>query len=397
MATKTLRPEPIPLDVKVVLIGDSQLYHTLYAYDEDFGELFKVKADFDTRMDHTPENILNYASFVCSLCRDEHLKHLDRSAMARVVEHGSRLAEDQEKLSTKFGAISDVIRESSFYASQDGSQYVTGAHVQKAIDERYYRSNLIQERIGEMIERGTILIDVEGEAVGQVNGLSVMGVGDIAFGRPSRITASTGPGRRGLMDIEREASLSGPFHTKGVLILSGYLTAKYAQSKPLSLSARLVFEQSYSGVDGDSASSAELHALLSSLSGLPIRQSIAVTGSVNQRGQVQAIGGVNEKVEGYFEVCRVAGLTGEQGVMIPASNVKNLMLKREVVEAVRDGKFHIWSVGTIDEGIEVLTGVKAGDRMGDGSFPAGTVHQLVDKRLGELAATMKAFGPADGV
>jgi len=313
-----------------------------------------------------------------------------------VVEHGSRLAEDQEKLSTRFGELADVIREASFYASQDGAPYVTADHVSKAVEERHYRSNLVQYRIREMIERGVILIDVDSDRVGQVNGLSVIGLGDIAFGQPSRITVSIGLGRAGVVDIEREAKLGGPLHTKGVMILSGYLVDRYAQDKPLSLSAQVVFEQSYSGVDGDSASSTELYAILSSLSGLPIKQGIAVTGSVNQKGIVQAIGGVNEKIEGFFEVCRAKGFTGEQGVMIPASNVRNLMLKEQVVQAVRDGTFHIWSVETIDEGIEILTGVRAGSRTADGSFEEGTVNALVDKRLSKLAEGMCRFSGAVG-
>ncbi len=391
IATKSLRPEPLPLEVKVVLIGQPMLYHLLYTLDEDFSELFKVKADFDSRMDRMDENIRDYAAFVCTLCQEENLKHLDGSALAKVIEHSSRLAEDQEKLSTRFGEISDIIREASFYATQEDSPYVTAAHVKKAIEEKFYRSNLVQERIGEMIERGTLIIEAIGEEVGQVNGLSVISLGDITFGRPSRITASISLGREGLIDIEREAKLGGPIHTKGVMILSGYLAEKYAQDKPLSLSARLVFEQSYSGVEGDSASSTELYALLSSLSGLPIKQGIAVTGSVNQKGEVQAIGGVNEKIEGFFETCKAKGLTREQGVLIPESNVKNLMLKEEVVEAVREGKFHIYPVKTIDEGIEILTGVKAGARREDGTFEEGSVNDRVDKRLRELAERMKEF------
>ncbi len=392
ITTKSLRPEPIPLDVKVVLIGQPTLYYLLYTMDEDFSELFKVKADFDTQMDRTPENTRDYISFVCTLCREEGLKHLDASALAKLIEHSSRLAEDQEKLSAKFGEISDIIREASFYAVQEDSTYVTAAHIQKAIEEKFYRSNLVQERINEMIERGIIMIDVEGEKVGQVNGLSVSSLGDITFGRPSRITASIGLGREGLIDIEREAKLGGPIHTKGVMILSGYLAQKYAQDKPLSLSARLVFEQSYAEVEGDSASSTELYALLSSLSGLPIKQGIAVTGSINQKGEVQAIGGVNEKIEGFFETCKAKGLTGQQGVIIPESNVQNLMLKEEVVEAVRNGKFHIWPVKNVDEGIEILTGIKAGARQEDGTFEKDSVNYLVDKRLRELAEKMRDFG-----
>jgi lon-related putative ATP-dependent protease len=395
IAVKGLRPEPTDLDVKVVLIGDSELYYVLSAYDPDFRELFKVKADFDTRMDRTETNVAHYASFVCTLCNNEGLKHLDRSGMAKVVEYGSRLADDQEKLTTKFGELADIIREASYYAGQEGAEYVTGGHVKQAIDERHYRSSLVQERVQEMIEQGSIMIDVEGSEVGQVNGLSVSGLGDILFGRPSRITASVGLGRGGLVDIEREANLGGPLHTKGVLILSGYLIEQYAQDKPLSLSARLGFEQSYGGVDGDSASSTELYALLSSLSDLPIKQGIAVTGSVNQKGEVQAIGGVNAKIEGFYAVCQVKGLTGDQGVLIPASNVRNLMLKEEVVEAVRKGEFNIWAVETIDQGIEVLTDIPAGQRREDGTFAAGTVHQRVDGRLHTLALKMREYGQAE--
>jgi lon-related putative ATP-dependent protease len=391
VTTKSLKPEPVPMDVKVVLIGQPDLYYLLRAYDEQFSELFKVKADFDTRMERTEENIRDYTAFVCTVCEAEGLKHLDDGALAKIVEHGSRLVEDQDKLSTRFGEISDVIREASFYATEEGTSLVTATHVQKAIEERFYRSSLIQERIQEMIERGSILINVEGTSVGQVNGLSVIGLGDISFGQPSRITASIALGREGVIDIEREAKLGGPIHTKGVMILAGYLSEKYAQNRPLSLSARLVFEQSYGGVEGDSASSTELYSLLSSLSGLPIKQGIAVTGSVNQKGEVQAIGGVNEKIEGFYAVCKAKGLSGEQGVMIPASNVQNLMLKEEVVEAVKAGKFHVWQVKTVDEGIEILTGVPAGQRQEDGRFEEGTVGHQVDQRLEELAETMKDF------
>ena len=391
ITTKSLRPDPIPLDVKVILVGRPDVYQLLYAYDEQFIELFKVKADFDSRMARTEENIGNYAAFVSTVCETEKLKHVDSQAIARIVEHGSRLAEDQEKLSTKFGEISDVIREASYYAGLDGSQYISAAHVQKAIDERFHRSSLIQERIQEMIERDMIKIVVSGEEVGQVNGLSVIELGDIAFGQPSRITATIGIGREGLIDIEKEADLSGPIHTKGVLILSGYLTGKYAQDKPISLSARLVFEQNYSGIEGDSASSTELYAIISALSGLKIKQGIAVTGSVNQKGEIQAIGGVNEKIEGFFEICRAKGLTGTQGVIIPASNAANLMLKESVLQAARDGKFHIWAVRSIDEGIEILTGVESGLPKEDGTYAEGTVNYLVNKRLNELAETLSEF------
>jgi lon-related putative ATP-dependent protease len=391
ITTKSLKPQPIPLNAKIILIGDPYLYQQLYTLDMEFSQLFKVKADFDTTMDRTDENIQQYAAFVCTLCQKENLKHLDSSGLAKLIEHSSRLAEDQQKLSTRFAEVADIIREANFYATEDKSNFVTGAHVKKAIEEKVYRSKLIQEKIQEMIKRGFLLIDTDAENIGQVNGLSVMELGDFAFGTPSRVTTSIGLGREGVIDIEREAKMGGPIHTKGVLILSGYLNGKYAQDKPLSLSARLVFEQNYEGVEGDSASSTELYAILSALSGLPIKQSLAVTGSVNQKGEVQAIGGVNEKIEGFFEVCKAKGLTGKQGVMIPESNVQNLMLKEEIVEAVKAGKFHIYSVKTIDEGVEILTGVKAGGRQKDGTFENGTVNYRVDKHLKEMAERLREF------
>ncbi len=388
--TKSLRPEPIPLDVKVVLIGRSQIYELLLAYDEHFHELFKVKADFDSQMDRTGDHIQDYAAFVCRLCNTQNLAHLDSSGLARVVEHGSRLAEDQKKLSTRFGDIADVIREANYYAHQEKAELVNAGHIEQAIEERYYRSSLIQERIRELIAKDVIKIDVSGTAIGQVNGLSVVQLGDIAFGQPSRITAAIGLGENGVVNVEREAEMSGPTHTKGVLILSGYLEQKFAQDKPLSLNARLVFEQNYGGVDGDSASSSELYAILSALSAAPVKQNIAVTGSVNQRGEVQAIGGVNEKVEGFFAVCKAKGLNGEQGVMIPASNTPNLMLKQEVVDAVQAGQFHIWSVETIDEGIEVLTGIPAGKNE-DGSFTPDGLYAKVNQRLAQMAEEMAKY------
>ena len=391
ITTKGLKPQPIPLNVKVVLIGNPYLYQQLFALDMEYRELFKVKAEFDTTMARTEENVKLYGAFVCTICKKEKLKHLDGSGLAKLVEYSQRLAQDQQKLSTRFAEIADIVREANFYATQEKSKVITGSHVKKAIEEKIYRSKLIQEKIQEMIQRQILLIDTEAEKVGQVNGLSVMGLGDFAFGNPSRVTASVGLGREGVIDIEREAKMGGPIHTKGVLILSGYLNEKYARDKPLGLSARLVFEQSYGGVEGDSASSTELYAILSALSGLPIKQSLAVTGSVNQKGQVQAIGGVNEKIEGFFEVCRVKGLTGHQGAMIPKSNIQNLMLKEEVVDAVKAGRFHIYSVKTIDEGIEVLTGIKAGERQQDGTFEDGTVNYRVNKQLKGMAEKLKEF------
>lgn len=394
LSAKSLKPEPIPLSTKVILIGDPYIYQQLLMLDKEFNELFKVKAEFDTTMPRTEEYMQNYAAFICSLCHKENLKHLEISAIAKIIEYSGRLAEDQMKLSTRFADIADIIREANFYAHQEYAEFITAEQIKKAIDEKIYRSKMIQEKIQEMITRNFLLIDAESEQIGQVNGLSVASMGDFTFGMPSRVTVSVGLGKEGVIDIEREAKMGGPIHTKGVLILSGYLNEKYAKDKPLSLSARLVFEQNYEGVEGDSASSTELYAILSNLSGLPIKQSIAVTGSVNQKGEVQAIGGVNQKIEGFFEVCKAKGLSGKQGVMIPASNVQNLMLKEEVIDAVKEGKFHIYSVTTIDEGIELLTGVKAGARIKDGSFEKETVNQKVDQRLKEMVKEMAHYGTA---
>ena len=394
-STKSLRPQAIPFEAKVLLVGRPLFYYLLHQHDEDFAELFKVKADFDTRMDREANTVQDLVSFFCALCQKENLKHLDRQGMARALEYASRLADHQEKLTTHFGALADLIRESHFWADQDKADLITGDHVRKALDEKIYRSNLIQKRIEEMIQKGTLLIDTDGEEVGQGNGLSVISLGDYQFGRPSRITASVGPGRQGIMDIEREVELGGPLHSKGVLILNGYLTQRFAQDKPLTLGVRLVFEQSYEGIDGDSASSTELYALLSALSGVPIRQGIAVTGSVNQYGAVQAIGGVNQKVEGFFDVCQVQGLSGRQGVLIPDSNKQNLMLREDVVEAVRSGQFHIWAVKTIDEGIQVLTGWDVGKVDADGHYPEDSINHRVDQRLRRYASALRVLAGAD--
>ncbi len=390
-STKTLVPQPIPLNVKVILVGDHEIYQALYTQDPDFGILFKVKAHFDDSIERNDRNQKTYGSFVHSLCEREGLNHLEAPALAKVVEYGSRLAEDQTKLSTKFPEIADLVREANFYASKDGAKIVKDVHIKKALDEKVYRSNLLDEKIKEMIERGIILIDTSGTQVGQVNGLSVISLGDFDFGQPSRITASLGLGRRGIIDIERESRMGGQTHTKGVMIISGYLENKYAHDKPLSLSCRLVFEQSYGGVDGDSASSTELYSILSALSELPIKQNLAVTGSVNQKGEVQAIGGVNEKIEGFYKTCKAKGLKGDEGVMIPRSNVQHLMLNEEVVEAVRQGRFHIYPVSTIDEGIEILTGVNAGQLKKDGSYDPSTVNYRVNKRLAEMTQRMAAL------
>ena len=385
ISTRSLRPEPIPFTAKVILVGETRYYYMLYQADPEFKKTFKVKAEFDSTMERNPENVQEYAKFMCTLVNKEGLKHLDNTGIGSIVEYSSRLAADQEKLSTQFTEISDIIREANYYAQTNGSKYITHEHVHQAIEAKIYRSNLIEEKLGEMIERGSILVDTDGEKVGQVNGLAVLGMGDYMFGKPSRITASVGLGKEGIIDIEKKAEMGGPTHTKGVHILTGFLTNRYAKKHPLSLTARLTFEQSYSGVDGDSASSTETYAMLSALSEVPIKQYFAVTGSVNQKGEVQAIGGVNQKIEGFFDLCKVRGLTGDQGVMIPHSNVKNLMLREDVVEAVKEGKFHIYPVETIDQGIEVLTGVPAGDPDTAGVFPEDSINYLAQKKLDEMA------------
>ena len=390
LETKTLRPDPVPLGVKVILVGGSQLYYRLHALDDDFQELFKVKAEFDSTTDLNDINLAEYVCVIATICRKEGLKHLDRAAAARVVEHGLRLAADQHKLSTRYAELGDILREANYWATEDDVAVIAPSHIERAIEQRIYRSNLVEERLRETIERGAVLIDTAGASVGQVNALSVLSLGDHAFGRASRITATIGLGRGGVVDIEREARLGGPIHTKGMLILGGYLTDQYARERPLSLSARVVFEQSYSGIEGDSASAAELCALLSALAGVPIKQQVAITGSVNQHGHIQAIGGVNEKIEGFFDLCQARALTGDHGVLIPASNVQNLMLRPDVVAAVREGQFRVWAVETVDEAIALLTGVVAGERQADGRFPPGTLHNLVDRRLSQLAKRLGA-------
>jgi predicted ATP-dependent protease len=392
-ATATLRPEPIPLNVKVIVIGVPLVYHLLYLYDDDFPKLFKIKADFDTDIERTPQSMVEYAGAIGAICRREGLLPFDRSAVARILEHSARLADDQERLSMRFNQMADIVYEASAWARAAGAQAVGAQHVRRAIDEHVRRSNRIEERIRRLIRDGQLLVSLDGASPGQVNGLSVLMLGDYAFGRPSRVTARTFVGGRGVVNIERETQLSGRIHTKGVLTLSAYLGGKYAQQRPLSLNASITFEQMYEEVEGDSASSTELYALLSDLARTPIDQGIAVTGSVNQKGEVQPIGGLNEKVEGYYYVCKALGLTGRQGVMIPVQNLRNLMLNDEVAQAIRDGRFHLWAVRTIDEGIEVLTGVPAGEADAEGRYADGTVNALVSRRLGELADRLRRFGP----
>jgi len=390
-STSALKPEPIDCDTKVIMIGDAQIYYLLYSLDDDFKKIFKIKADFDSVMNKDGDKIQQYASFVRKICDEDKLKPFDKTGVAAVVEHGVRITGRQKKISTRFHLIADLLREANYWAEKEGSDVVAGKHVEKAIEKKNYRVNLIEEKIQEMIDDGTILIDSDGMVVGQVNGLSVYNLGDYMFGKPSRITAKTSLGKAGIINIEREAEMSGPIHNKGVYILTGYLRGQYAQDKPITMSASLCFEQSYSGVEGDSASSTEIYALLSSISGLPLRQDIAVTGSVNQKGEIQPIGGVNEKIEGFFDVCRAKGITGKQGVMIPHLNIDDLMLRKDVVKAVREGKFHIYPVRTINQGIEILIGMEAGERLEDGRFKEGTVNDRVDKKLRELGTKIKEF------
>lgn len=375
---ETLRPSPIPVDFKVIIIGSHYIYSLLHDLDEDFHRLFKVRADFDVDMPRNAENELAYARFVSARCKFDGLRPFNPEAVARIIEYGSRLADDQERLSTQFLRISDLASESSFWAMDANSPTVRAEHVAKALEEKIYRSRMIEEKLQEFMVRGVVLIDVEGEKTGEINGLTVMSLGDYAFGKPVKITARTWLGKKGVLQIERETRMSGPIHNKGVLIITGFLGGKFAGDHPLPLSASLTFEQLYSEVEGDSASSAELYALLSSLAGIPLTQSIAVTGSVNQYGVVQPIGGANQKIEGFFNLCKAKGLTGDQGVMIPETNIPNLMLADEVLEAVKAGKFHIYSVGSIDEGFEVLSGVSAKE-----------VYARVTRKLAEMDENLK--------
>jgi len=389
ISTTTLKPEAILLDVKVILVGNPYLYYLLYNLDEEYRELFKVKADFDSRMDRTEGNINKYASFVTTLCREENLLPFDRAGVAKVVEFGSRLAEHQNKLSSRFSDIADILREASYWASKSNSNIVSDGHVYKAMDERIFRTNRIEERLREMILEGTIIVDTKGEKVGQINGLAVIDLGDYSFGKPSRITAKTYAGKAGVVNIERETKMSGKIHEKAILIITNYLGSRYAQKKPISLSASITFEQLYDTVEGDSASCAELYALLSSLSGIPLKQSVAITGSMDQNGEVQPVGGINEKIEGFFDLCRLTGFNGTQGVIMPTRNIKNLMLKKDVVEAVKEGKFFIYPIQRVDEGLEIITGMQVGELRDDGTYPEGTINYLVAKRLAEISEALE--------
>lgn len=390
--TTGLRPEPVSVDLKVIIVGNPMFYHLLYIYDEEFKKLFKVKADFDSSSKRTNELIGQYVHFIAGKVKEEKLLAFDRRAVAEIIDYSSRMIAHKDKLSARFSELIDIMREADSWARKEGAKFVEASHVKRALDEKIYRSNMIEKKIQELIEEGTIFVDTTGREVGQINGLSVIDLGDYMFGNPSRITARVYVGKGNIINIEREAKLSGKIHSKGILILSGYLGEKFAQDKPLALSASICFEQLYEEVEGDSASSTELYCLLSGLSDLPLRQDIAVTGSVDQRGKIQPIGGVNQKIEGFFDVCKAKGLTGEQGVMIPRSNVKHLMLKDEVVQAVKERRFHIYPVETIDEGIEILTGKKAGSKQKDGTYPKGTVNYKVNQKLREYAKIAASFG-----
>ncbi len=381
MMMVSLKPEPIPLDLKVLIVGNSNIYHTLLSMDDDFRKLFKIKVEFEEDAPKTTENIERLSNFVRSFCVQEGLLDLDKEAMAKVIEFSSKLAGDKEKLSTQFSEIGEIVGEASAWAKLDKVKIITKEYVQKAFDERIDRIKKYDTKYLQMIKEEALLIETEGYKVGQINGLTVITIGDYSFGKPAKITSNTYMGKEGVVNIEREVEMSGSSHSKGILILTGYLGEQFAQDMPLSLTASVCFEQLYGGVDGDSASSTEAYAILSSLSGIPINQSIAVTGSVNQKGEIQPIGGVNEKIEGFYQICKMRGFNGQHGVIIPAQNVRNLHLSDEVIDSVRKGKFHIYSVRTIDEGIEILTGVPAGKKDKNGNFPLGTINYLVNERL----------------
>jgi lon-related putative ATP-dependent protease len=390
-SASSLKPEPIQINVKVIMIGDTELYHMLYSRDDDFKKIFKIRADFDFEMPKTKGTIAQYLRFVKMVCDDEKLLPFDATALAQLIEFGVRLAGRQQKISTRFNIIADIAREASYWARREKCTAVTSDHIEKTIDERIYRVKLVEEKIQEMIDDGRIMIDTEGAEIGQVNGLSIYDIGEHAFGKPSRITARTSLGRSGVINVEREAELSGPTHNKGVAILSGYFRSRFAQKKPLVMDASITFEQSYGGIDGDSASSTEIYAILSSLSEIPIRQDIAVTGSVNQKGEIQPIGGVNLKIEGFYDVCKARGLTGKQGVIIPVQNVDDLMLREEVYEAVQKKKFQIYAIKTIDEGMEILTGIKAGKQRPNHTFEPGTINDSANQKLQRYADDWKLF------
>ncbi len=392
MSVATIKPQPIPVDMKLILIGSPYIYYLLYYLDDDFRKLFKVRADFDVEMTRNDLHMGQYAAYVAVRAKELGLKPFTKQAVAKIIDYGSRLIEDKQRLSARFIEISDIVSESAYWASKADGALVEEEHVTEALEQKEYRSRMIEDKIQALIEEGTIMIDVEGSTVGQANALSVYDMGDRVFGRPSRVTARIAAGRGKLIDIQRESEMGGKIHSKGVMILTGYLEGKYAAEKPIAMLATLAFEQLYEEIEGDSASSTELYVLLSALSGLPIRQNIAVTGSVNQFGHIQPIGGANAKIEGFYEVCKAKGLNGQHGVVIPSTNVRHLMLKPEVVDAVREGKFHVWAISTVDQGIELLTGTPAGEQQADGAYPEGTVHYLVNQRLRTLTEAVREYG-----
>jgi len=396
--TQGLKPQPVPLETKVILVGSPYVYQLLYAYDEDFKKIFKVKADFGLLMDRDEGSISSYAGFISTRVHEEGLQHFDRSAMARVIEHGSRMVSDQTRLSTRFIDVADLLREADYWSREAGASRVSAKHVDRAIEEKIHRSDRIEERLRELIVEGTILVDTEDTVEGQINGLAVLDLGDYRFGKPSRLTARVYMGKAGIIQIDRDSKMAGNIHNKGVMILQGFFGERYARNAPIALSASLTFEQLYDGVEGDSASSTELYVLLSALARVPLRQDLAVTGSVNQRGGIQAIGGVNEKVEGWYHTCKIVGLNGKQGVLIPESNVHNLMLRKEVRDAVDEGKFHIYPINHVDQGIELLTGIPAGELDEDGSYPVGSINYRVQKKLESLAEGLRksSSGSNDG-
>jgi len=391
-STISLEPDPIPLSLKIVLVGERELYYTLAQFDPDFPKLFKVQVDFEDETERSAANLALFARFIAAVVRDWALKPADAAAVARLADEATRLADDNERLSLHTSDLADLVREADHWAGEDSSSIVRRKHVERAITERIYRGDRVREKTHEMISRGIVLLDLDGGKVGQINGLSVLGIGEFRFGKPSRITARVRMGIGKVIDIEREVALGGPIHSKGVLILASFLAARYALDEPASLSASLVFEQSYGGVEGDSASCAELLALMSALSDVPLSQFFAVTGSVNQMGEVQAIGGVNEKIEGFFDICKAQALTGRQGAIIPQSNVKHLMLRADIVEAVGAGKFHVHAISHVDQGIELLTGHKAGQRDVDGRFEEGSINALIEARLLHYAKLRRRFG-----
>ncbi len=390
-STRTIRPEPVPLNIKIVLTGDPYLFELLHFYDDRFQKLFKVKAHMDDRMDRKDESTLQLAQMLGSFCSEQRIRHLDRTGVARVLEYSMERTEDREKLTLELGDVSDLIREANYFAGLDEKEFIQQNHVEEAIQKRIFRSNLWEERIRELVEKDIFWIETDGHKVGQINGVSILMTSDHEFGKPNRITATVSVGREGVVAIERESKMSGNIHTKGVMILTSFLKERFAHNKPLSLSATLCFEQSYGLVEGDSASSTELFALLSAMARVPIYQGIAVTGSVSQKGEIQAVGGVTRKVEAFFDICKHKGLSGHQGVIIPEKNVRNLMLKQEAIDSVKAGQFHVWPISTVEQGIEILTGMEAGTLQPDGTYPEGTLFRKVDERFLEIAEIVKKF------